>query len=73
MKKTIADSEKRARKIKSLLIARGIKQADVAHDLGLTRSAISHVIAGSGQSKRVQNHIAELLGEDPERLWEKAS
>ncbi|MBN2429286.1 MAG: hypothetical protein JXK94_13200 [Deltaproteobacteria bacterium] len=61
----------RARRIKSRLVAMGVKQVDIARDLRVTRGHVSAVICGAYASPRVETRIAELLGEDPGKLWGK--
>lgn len=64
------------RKIKAMLIAKGIKQADIAREMGVTRGTVSGAIGGHHQSKAVMQKVAELLKTDVEkieRLWSKAA
>lgn len=61
------------RKIKALLIKNGIKQVDIANELGIKRCTVSAVIGGHGQSRPVKRKVAELLKVDYEKLWGKAA
>jgi transcriptional regulator with XRE-family HTH domain len=61
------------RKIKGLLITRGIKQKDIAVALGVKRCTVSNVISGRAQSRPIKRKIAELLKVDYEKLWGKAA
>ena len=47
--------------IKIELLKRGIKQADIARRLGVSRSAVSHVISGRGRSARIEKYIRRLI------------
>ena len=57
------------RKIKAMMIERGIKQKDIAQALGVTRACISVVLNGYQNSKRVKAAIAEALNIKYEALW----
>lgn len=61
------------RKVKSLLIRQGIKQAEIAKELGLKRCTVSGVINGHTDSKRIKEYIAKRLKMDFEKLWGKAA
>lgn len=61
------------RKVKSLLIENGIKQADIAKELGVTRGTVSAAITGYHQSRRVKQAVADALNIDYEKLWGKAA
>ena len=56
-------------KIKSMMIAEGIKQVDIAAALGIKRCTVSNVISGRFQSRVIKNKIAEVLMVDVETLW----
>ncbi len=47
--------------IKIELLKRGIKQVDIARDLGVSRSLVCHVINGRMKSARVEKYIRSLL------------
>jgi transcriptional regulator with XRE-family HTH domain len=57
------------RKIKALLISRGIKQTDIAAALKLTKGTVCSTINGHRQSQRVKQYIATLLNKDYIALW----
>ena len=57
------------RKIKAMMIERGIKQKDIAHALGVTPACISIVLNGHQNSKRVKTAIADALLVRVEDLW----
>ncbi len=61
------------RKVKSLLIKNGIKQADIARELGFTRGTVSGAINGHHQSHTVKQKVADMLQIDYEKLWGKAA
>lgn len=61
------------RKIKSLLVKHGIKQKDIAAELGLTIGTVSGAINGHFESRRVKQHVADLLQKDYDKLWGKAA
>lgn len=57
------------RKIKSLMVLKGITQTNIAAQLGVSRSTVACVVNGHGKSRRIQQAIADALGEKYERLW----
>jgi transcriptional regulator with XRE-family HTH domain len=60
------------RKIKAMLIANGIKQADIARQMGVSRGTVSGAIGGHHQSSAVKQAVAQLLGisyQKLEELW----
>jgi len=57
------------RKIKARLVEAGIQQIDIARELGLSRCYVSGVVNGTHFNRRIEARVAELLGEDPARLW----
>lgn len=57
------------RKVKSLMVLKGIKMVDIARQIGVSRVTVSIVITGKGKSRRIQQAIAVALGEKYERLW----
>lgn len=64
------------RKIKAMLIAKGIKQADIASQLGVTRGTVSGAIGGHHESEAIKQKVAELLGipyPKLERMWTRTS
>ena len=54
-------SELNLRKIKAMLVYRGIKQADIAKAVGVTPTMICSVLAGRRKSPKVLSYIRELL------------
>jgi predicted XRE-type DNA-binding protein len=50
-------NEKNARKVKAWLTLQGVKQAQIAADLGVARATIHHWIAGKVQSQRIYNYF----------------
>jgi DNA-binding Xre family transcriptional regulator len=57
------------RKVKSLMVLKGIKGTDIARQLGLSRVTVSVVITGKGKSRRIQQAIADTLGVSFDDLW----
>jgi transcriptional regulator with XRE-family HTH domain len=55
--------------IKALLVAKGIKFADLAKNLGVSSAAISRIIAGASISFRIQKAISDVLSIPFEELW----
>lgn len=54
--------------VKSSLRKFGYSQADIARELDVTPSFVSHVIHGIKNS-RIQAQIAEKLDKKPEEIW----
>jgi predicted XRE-type DNA-binding protein len=52
-------NEKNARKVKAWLALQGIKQSQIAEELGVARATIHHWIAGKVQSQRIYNYFIE--------------
>jgi predicted transcriptional regulator len=61
------------RKIKSILVRRGIKQKEIAEELGLDISTVSGCINGHNGSKRIKEYIAKRLNMDYAKLWGRAA
>lgn len=59
------------RKVKSLMVLKGIKNVDIARKLGLSPVTVSIVLTGRRKSRRIQKAIAEALGVNYEKLWHK--
>jgi len=53
----------KANEIRAELIRRDIKVAHIAKDLGIARPSVSQVIHGKTATKRIQEHIAGLIGQ----------
>lgn len=59
------------RKIRALTVLKGISWQEVAHQNGLTRSAIYDVMKGKTISPRIRKLIADTLEVPYEDLWGK--
>lgn len=57
------------RKVKAMLVERGIMQKDIAKELGVLLSTVSGVINGHHASKRIKKYIAKRLGVSFKKLW----
>lgn len=55
--------------IRSLMAKHQIKQADIAADLAVSPAAISSVIAGRFQSRRISEAVAKRIGLPVEKIW----
>jgi lambda repressor-like predicted transcriptional regulator len=60
---------KNQKKIKILLIEKGISQAAIARSEGISSAAVSQVISGVRIMPRVRAAIAEACGVPVEELW----
>lgn len=61
--------KRRGRKIRAMLVERGITCAAIARQLGLTRATVTDVVTGGRQSRRVKLAVAEALRMKPSQLW----
>jgi transcriptional regulator with XRE-family HTH domain len=52
----------RKRRIRALMALRGLTDQDVAQGLGYTRNAVTRMLNGRNNSKRIAAHLADLLG-----------
>lgn len=59
--------------IKSLLVLNGIKQSEIAKQLGIKRGTVSGAVSGQRPSRRIQAAIAKALNKKYEILWGKAA
>jgi DNA-binding XRE family transcriptional regulator len=59
------------RKIRAMLVERGITNADIARDMGVTRNAIYGVIAGRWSSRAVATEIARRINLPLEKVFPK--
>jgi transcriptional regulator with XRE-family HTH domain len=59
--------------IKALMVLKGIKQSDIAKQLGIKRSSVCGVVSGQHPSRRVQKAIARALKKSFKTLWGKAA
>jgi transcriptional regulator with XRE-family HTH domain len=57
------------RSIKALLVEAGIKQVDLARQLGVDPSAVSVILSGRKRSRRIRLAIARALRYDVRDLW----
>jgi transcriptional regulator with XRE-family HTH domain len=57
------------RLIRSLFILKGIKQNELAKELGVTEQYLSYVINGQRKAIQIRKKIAELLNMPYETLW----
>lgn len=57
------------KEIKMLLLEHDVKQVQIAKKLGTSRAAISLVIKGVAESRRIKKAIAQSLGMEAEDLW----
>jgi predicted transcriptional regulator len=48
--------------IQAALLKRGYTQARVAHELGVSTTAVSNVIWGKSTSARIERRIAQIIG-----------
>jgi len=63
-------SEK-SRKIKGLLMMKGITVTSIAKSMEVSLTFVSLVLNEKKKSKRIQEHIAGLLGLTYSELWEQ--
>ena len=57
------------KEIKMLLLEHDVKQVQIAKKLGTSRAAISLVIKGVAESRRIKKAIALAVGMKAEDLW----
>ncbi|MDQ7799526.1 MAG: helix-turn-helix domain-containing protein [Candidatus Edwardsbacteria bacterium] len=60
---------KKYRKIKSMMVLKGIKNTDVAARAGVADVTVSVVLTGRRRSKNIETAIADLLGCTRDQLW----
>lgn len=60
-----------SRKIKALMILKGVKSIDIARKLGVSHVTVSVVLTGKGKSRRIQQAIADALGVSFHDIWSK--
>ncbi len=60
------------KRIKIMLMERDISQAQIARELGVTRTAVNGTIfdVPNKRSFRIKRHIAKLLGKSVSELWQ---
>lgn len=61
--------DKRHARIKSALSLKRISLSDIARSLAVTPSTVSIVSRGFRRSRRVEQAIADALGQRPEEIW----
>ncbi len=61
-KENLTKNKEKTIKIKIALILKGIKQKDIAKELGITPAAVSMLINGKRKSKRFEEWIKKNLG-----------
>ena len=61
--------DKRHARIKSALGLKRISLSDIARSLAVTPSTVSIVSRGFRRSRRVEQAIADALGQRPEEIW----
>jgi DNA-binding XRE family transcriptional regulator len=57
------------KEIKILLMRKDVKQADIARQLKVSKTAVHNVIKGISESKRIKKAIAESMGISINDLW----
>lgn len=57
------------RKVKSLMVLKGITGVDIARKLNLSPVTVYIVVSGRGKSRRIQQTIANALGMSFTELW----
>jgi transcriptional regulator with XRE-family HTH domain len=55
--------------LRAELTRRGIRQIDIAREIGRNPSTVNHIITGRKRSKHVEEAIARRLGKPRERLF----
>lgn len=61
--------DKRHAKIKGALSLKGVSLSDIARSLDVTPSSVSIVSRGFRRSRRIEQAIADVLGETPQKVW----
>lgn len=61
--------DKRHAKIKGALNLKGTSLSEIARALGVTPSSVSIVSRGYRRSRRIEQAIADALGETPQAVW----
>lgn len=59
------------KRIRILLMENDVRQARIADHLGVSRTAVSNVIKGIVESRRIKSAIASAVGKKIEDLWPK--
>ncbi len=61
----------KGRKIRGLLMMKGMSVTDIAETMGVSLTFVSLVINEKKKSRRIQEFIAQLLGLSYAQLWKK--
>lgn len=61
--------DKRHANIKGALSLKGVTLSDIARSLDVTPSSVSIVSRGFRRSRRIEQAIADALGETPQVVW----
>jgi lambda repressor-like predicted transcriptional regulator len=61
--------DRRHAQIKGALGLKGLSLSDIARSLAVTPSSVSIVSRGFRRSRRIEQAIADALGETPEAVW----
>jgi transcriptional regulator with XRE-family HTH domain len=64
-------NKRRYKKIRRLMITKGVSGAEIARQIGVTRNLINGVILGYWESPRAKQAVADALGVPYEKLWGK--
>ncbi|OUN00482.1 MAG: hypothetical protein BAA04_08260 [Firmicutes bacterium ZCTH02-B6] len=59
------------REIRAALILRGVKQRDVAQELGVSEAIVSQVISRKRTSERIERAIARAIGRPVHEVFPK--
>jgi len=59
------------REIRAALILRGVKQRDVAQELGVAEAIVSQVISRKRTSERIERAIARAIGRPVHEVFPK--
>jgi len=68
---TKSEYHKPVKKIKLILLLRGIPQAELARRLGVSEAYISYVVTGKRPGKEARKKIARILGVPEEELFQE--
>ncbi len=61
------------RKVKSILVREGIRQKELAAEIGVLPATVSGVLNGHHNSRHIKEFIARKLNMDFEKLWGRAA
>ena len=60
------------RNVKAILVRKGIRQKQLAAEIGVLPATVSGVLNGHHNSRHIKDAIAKKLNMDFEKLWGKA-